>query len=227
MQKAISIFANSAGALLLAMATALFLIIWTNARDCVPPHDPIFLISLNDVFSFIGGITAVAASICLFSERRTLPAYLVLWIAYNYVVYRIALCFVGSHGLNGYLVGFSHAFGISAHASATTANVIFAYLFTGSCVVICFARRLPPPVEYQKAACPSCGGRVKFSIERLDQTISCPHCRAPVKLRRSEELLRMRCFFCKEHIEFPAYALGQKIKCPHCKMGIGLKEETI
>lgn len=226
MQKAISIFKNSAGALLLASASALFLINWTNPPDYMPPHDPIFLMSLNKLFWILGGICLLVACLCFFSGPRTLPLLLLAWVAFNYLVCRIGLSLQGCHSLAGYLGGFAHAFSISAGATATMADVTFVYLLTGSCIALHLLRRLPPALQFQKMPCPSCGGRVKFPIENLGQKIDCPHCKVPVSLRKPEELLKSSCFFCKEHIQFPAHALGRKIKCPHCKMEIGLREES-
>ncbi len=78
MQKAVFIFLNSAGALLLAMATALLLINWANAPDYVPLHDPLFSAPLNGIFRIVAVITAVAALLCFLSEHLILPTYLLL-----------------------------------------------------------------------------------------------------------------------------------------------------
>jgi hypothetical protein len=224
MQKAITTFTNSAGVLLLAVATALFLLNWTTPPDCVPPHDPIFLMSVNELFWILGGIAAVIGWFCLFSERLTIPSLLLFWFALNYVACRIGLRWYGCRSFAGYLEGFSRTFGVSAATANLLADILFAYLLIGGSIALRLSWRLPTPIVFQKMPCPSCGGRVKFPIESLGKTVVCPHCKASVTLRKAEELLRMDCFFCKEHIEFPAHALGRKIKCPHCKMEIGLKE---
>ncbi len=222
MQKAISIFRNSAGALLLALASALFLINWTSPADSVQPHDPIFLVSLNDLFWIIGGLVAVMALVCFFSERPRLAMFVLAWLAVNFLVCRIGLYWDGCPSLTGYLGGFSYAFGISAKAANAMTDMVFAYLLIGSCLALWILRRLPPPVEFQKMSCPACGAHVKFAAENLGQQIPCPQCQTIITLRKPGNL-KMSCFFCHEHIEFPVHALGQKIKCPHCQMDITLK----
>lgn len=223
MRKVISIYTNSAGALLLAVAVALFLINWTNPVDTVPPHDLIFQMPLNKQLWIMGGIAGVSALICFFIEWATMSALLLLWLALNYLAVRIGLWFEGNHSLTGYLGGFTYNFSISANATGVMADMFFIYLFIGGCLSLWFGRRLPAPVEFQKMSCPACGGHVKFPLRNLGQKVDCPHCRVTVALRNPEERLKSSCFFCYGHIEFPAHAVGAKIPCPHCKMDITLK----
>lgn len=225
--KFVYFFINSAGALLLAVASALFLVVWTCPADCVPPHDPIFLMPLNDLFLIIGGITAVAALICLFSERLTTPALLLLWLAFTYLVFRADLFWIGCNSLNSFLGGFNYVFEVSSKTANVMVDIVFAYLLFGNCVTILLARRMPPPTEFLKMSCPACGSHIKFAIKNLGQRLDCPRCKAKITLRKPDEILKMSCFFCNEHVEFPAHALGRKLKCPHCNMEIGLKEEPI
>ncbi|MGH7940532.1 MAG: hypothetical protein ACREFR_05620 [Limisphaerales bacterium] len=227
MQKAIAIFINSAGALLLAMATALVLINWTSAPDYVSPRDPIFAVSVNDWFWIFAGLGGALALVCLFSDGMRRPLLLLAGVGFECLIIRIGLAWEGCRSLSGYLQGFSRAFSISAGMANAVADAVFAYLFIGSCVALLLERRLPADLQWQKMSCPSCGGRVKFPIQNLGQMTDCPHCQALVTLRKPEEILKMACYFCKEHVEFPAHALGRKIKCPHCKIEIGLKEETV
>jgi hypothetical protein len=224
--QAIRIYLNSAGALLLALSAALFLANWASPADSKSPRDPIFLMPVNELFWIIGGISAVFALICFFSESTAFPIYLVLWLALNYLACRIALFWVGCHSLTGYLEDFSSSLAISAGVANAVSDVIFFYLLTGGCIALFADRRLPPEVQFQKMSCPACGGRVRFPLASMGQKVECPHCKVLVTLRKPEESLKMDCFFCKEHIEFPAHALGRKIKCPHCKMEVGLREET-
>jgi hypothetical protein len=220
------IFTNSAGALLLALASALFLINGTSPADYVPPHDPIFLISIRDLFWILGGIAIVMALICFFSEQPARVISLLAWFAFSFWIYRIGLFAEGCRGITGFLGGFPHAFGISSKAAAVLGDLLFASLLGGSCAALWLVRRLPQSVEYKKMSCPSCGTHISFATENLGQKIPCPHCHKTVTLRKPEHL-KMPCFFCKEHIEFPAHALGQKIKCPHCKNDITLREPAI
>jgi len=225
------IFTHSAAALLLAMASALFLINLTGPVHLVQPHDPIFAISLRHMFWIIGGIAVLAAWLCLFSERPAQPTAWVAWLATNFLIYRIGLYWNGCHDLTGFLGSFSYAFGIPAKAANMLADLVFAYLLIGSCAALFWQWRQSsktpllqhssPP--FLKLSCPSCGVHIEFATGDLGQKIPCPHCRATVTLRKPD-LLKMVCFFCNGHIEFPPHAIGTKIPCPHCKMDITLKE---
>jgi predicted RNA-binding Zn-ribbon protein involved in translation (DUF1610 family) len=223
MQKAISIFTLSAGALLLALASALFLINWTGPADLVQPRDPLFFMPLDELFWIIGGIAMVLALLCFFSERPTLPIMLLAWFAFNFWIYRLGLLAEGCRSLTGFLGGFPRALGISSQAATVMGDLFFASLLIGSCTALWLSRRLPQPVEYQKMSCPACGIHIRFDDRNLGQKIPCPQCQKTMTLRKPENL-KMSCFFCQEHIEFPAHALGQKIKCPHCNNDVTLKE---
>jgi hypothetical protein len=226
MQKAISTFISSAGVILLSIATALFLIDYTNPLNAVQPHDPIFFISVGNLFSVIIGIALVIALICLYGERLVSSAHSLLGFASSYFIIRISFWTVGCHSLAGFLVGFTYVFGINADTISVTADFVFGYLFIGSCLTILLEGRLPQSVKFQKMSCPSCGGHVKFPLRNLGRVINCPHCQGTIALRNPDEQLKIACFFCHGHIEFPSHALGAKIPCPHCKMGITLKEPT-
>jgi hypothetical protein len=224
-------FTHSAAALLLATASALFLINLTGPVHLVQPHDPIFAISLRYMFWIIGGIAVLVALFCLFSERPAQPTAWVAWLAANFLLYRIGLYCDGCHDLTGFLGSFSYAFGIPAKTANTLANLVFAYLLIGSCAALLWQWRHSsknPSIHQSttpllRMSCPGCGVHIEFATGDLGQKIPCPHCRATVTLRKPD-LLKAVCFFCKGHIEFPPHAIGEKIHCPHCKMDITLKE---
>ncbi len=222
MQKSISIFTNSAGALLLALGSALFLINWTSPADAILPRDPLFLMPLNELFWIIGGIAVVTALFCFFSEHPTVPIVLLAWLAVIVLVCQIGLWEAGCRGLTGYLGSFTYAFGISAKAANTLADIVFAYLLIGSGVALCIARLLPAPAAHQKMPCPACGARVQFTMENLGRQIPCPYCQSTITLRKTEDELKMTCVLCGGHVVFPAHALGQRISCPHCTKTITL-----
>lgn len=224
-QKSLSLFKDSAGILLIILASALFLINWTTPANNMPPHDPILFLPLNVLFFIVGGITAAVALFCLFSERSNTPIFFVFLLSVYYLLCRLVLRFEDCNSLVGFLGGCSYAFGITANSANTIIGLMFTYLLLGSSAAIWLQSRLPPSIEFEKMACPSCGGRVKFPLNRLGQKIACPICKSNLTLRKSNETLKMSCFFCEAHIEFPAHALSQRIKCPHCRREIGLREE--
>jgi len=130
--KAVAFFTHSAAGLLLAMASALFLINLTAPVHLVQPHDPIFGMSLRSLFWIIGGMALWIAFFCLFSDRPVWSLLWIAWLAANFLVCRIALYWTGCRTLAGFLGSYPYAFGISANAANALASLIFAYLLIGS-----------------------------------------------------------------------------------------------
>ena len=102
--KAVRFFTNSAGALLLAVALALFIANWDSA-GLTQLHDPVFVISMQNLFWIVGAIALVVAMICLFGEHRVwLKMAIVLWLAVNLFAYQMGFLSKGSHaGFSVYL----------------------------------------------------------------------------------------------------------------------------
>jgi hypothetical protein len=216
---------NISGALLLAMALSLFLVNWVTPTYILLPRDPVFAVPLRSLFWIFGGVAVAVSLICLFDDLPVRQMFSISCLATVFIAYQIGVYYVGSHGLSGYLGGFSRAFGMSAYCAGGLATFVFAYLLIMSCGSLAWLRRLRKlEANFLKMACPSCGGHIKFAIISLGGQISCPHCQTPVTLRKPEENLKISCFFCKEHIEFPPHALGTKISCPHCKKLITLQQ---
>jgi hypothetical protein len=225
------IFTHSAGALLLAAASALFLINLTGPPNLVMPRDPITGISFRYLFWGIGAVAVLVACLCLFSERpgRSIPW--VAWLATNYLMYRIGLYVEGCHSLTGFLACATYAFALPAKAASLLVDMAFTYLLIGGYGLILWHWLRSPtnPLLHRsttpslKMACPACGLHIRFAAQNLGQQVPCPQCKTTVTLRKPD-LLKTVCFFCKGHIEFPTHAIGEKITCPHCKMDITLKE---
>src|ERR1700722_8336148 len=113
LRKTISIFMHFSAVFLLMLATCLCLINCTNQTGSTQPHDPVFGIPLNLLFWIVCGFSWMAALTCLFGDSLALPAFLLLWLAFSYLAYRIGLYWVGCRTLTGFLGGFNYAFGIS------------------------------------------------------------------------------------------------------------------
>jgi DNA-directed RNA polymerase subunit RPC12/RpoP len=216
-------FIYSAGALLLAAASALFMTNWANA-GFGSAHDPIFSVTIRNLFWIVGGVELAVALICLFGRRIFLQLALVLWLSINLIVYR----FGTAGGFRGSIGNLSDVFGISADTADDLLKILVLCLLTGSFLSLLWLwmqKKSDDANGYLKTSCSSCGGHIRFATQNLGQKIACPHCQKETTLRKSD-LLKMSCFFCMEHIEFPTHALGQKINCPHCKMNITLKESA-
>lgn len=238
------LFKISAGAILLATASALFLINFTSPTDLVTPHEPILGFSIRITFWIVGGIAFIIGLNCLFSHKPFRVMLLLAWFATNFVIYQIGLIRCGYHGMTGFLGGFSYAFGIPSRVLNVSIYVVWVYLFSGSFGALWHlarSRKLDknqPPVESKsvqtqrsneafvrtlKISCTACGGHIKFPTNAFGETIPCPHCHATITLQKPKSL-KMACTVCGGNIEFPEHAAGQIIPCPHCKMEIILKE---
>jgi DNA-directed RNA polymerase subunit RPC12/RpoP len=227
MQKLITAYVYSAGSLLLALATALFLANLSMPPDFIPVRDPLLGLSQSAFFWVLGGALLITALFCLFGRQTGLSLSVVLWLSLNLMIYRLALPFTGvKGGLTGYLGSLAGAFGISTGTMIALLTMTVIYLFLGGCVAGLLVRaveRRELASPRAKLICAHCGGHVEFSLLNLGRKIPCPHCRKIITLRKPENL-KMSCFFCQEHIEFPAHAIGEKMPCPHCSMDITLKE---
>jgi DNA-directed RNA polymerase subunit RPC12/RpoP len=221
---------ETTGALFMAVAVALLFGIHASIGFELP-SDPIFELSLRTVYWVFSGLAFGLAIFCLFSQKASLKAALILWLTVNVMVYTLGLQWgKPNKAFSTYLSCMADAFDIAPGTAWWMAKFICLYLLIGSSMVLLLATRVKSREEKImaqtfKMVCPACGGRIRFAVENLGQAIPCPLCQAKLTLRKPD-LLKMTCFFCKGHIEFPAHAIGEKIPCPHCNMDITLKEQT-
>lgn len=191
-----SIFAVSAGVMLLALATAMFI---SNgvAAGFVQPHDPLLLVSMRNVFWLLGLIELAVALVCLFGHELWLKLGLIFWISMTLVIYQFGLLWVsGPRSLGGYWGDLAYAFGVSPNAVCWILRAIFLYLLAGN-VVLAAGSRVEKVLAkwrntancYLKNSCGRCGGHIEFPVSGVGQRISCPHCAAALTLRRPPETL--------------------------------------
>jgi hypothetical protein len=218
-KKLLNLYADSAGAFLLAVALLLFLGNLGSAT-LLQPRDPVLMISLRSLCWGAGLGALVLALLCLFVRSLWLKLALLLWAGVNLLIWQSAIYYQTHHwSLSGYFGILENAFHLPGSFSDWIAKMATGGLILGSSLSIFWLWTK----NTLKVACPHCGGRIAFDRKNLGQEIPCPHCQKILTLHKAESL-KMPCFFCKENIEFPAHALGQKIPCPHCKMDITLKE---
>jgi hypothetical protein len=217
---------NLAGALLLAVALALLLALRAGA-GFVPPRDPALLVSTNQLFAAVAALCLGVGCFSLLGKASIARALLVLWLAANLGVYALAFRWQGHpSALTACLAPVGAAFSLAPATAAGVAAVLLAVLLAAggaSLAWLAFAGSRAQLAASTRMTCPSCGGHLEFAVDHLGQTIACPHCRAPIRLRQPA-ILKTACYFCKGHIEFPPHALGRKSACPHCRMEITLKE---
>ena len=207
MEKLIRAYIYSAGALLLAMATALFLArIRQTPLDFVPLCDPVLNLPLPTLFGILGAVLLILGLFCIFGGQATVQLTHALWLSLNLMVYGLSLPYMGvKGGLKGYLGEVADVFGVSTSTMATLLAIAVWYLFLGSSIALIMVwaseriRRANPRI---KMACAQCGGHIDFSLRNAGQEIPCPHCQATITLRKPD-LLAMSCFFCQGHIKFP------------------------
>jgi DNA-directed RNA polymerase subunit RPC12/RpoP len=181
--KATRFFTNSAGALLLAVALAMFIANWASV-GLTQPHDPVFMISMRNLFWIVGAIALVVAMICLFGEKIWLKITLVLWLAANLSAYQIGILWKGSHaGFSVYLNSLAEAFGITSHAAYLILGLVFLYLLVGSSASLLWLW-MDNTGGYLKNVCARCGKHIEFPAQGIGQEIACPHCGAMVTLQK-------------------------------------------
>jgi hypothetical protein len=220
--KWINWFLLSAGLILLAAALNRFLIASGNARELLLP-EPVLSIPLRYGILLVGGLELAVGLICLFGKRPGLQLGWLIWLGFNFIVYRAALFYLHCNAQTSCLGDPTDPLHLSRTLLAPILPFLPFYLLVGSsAAAVCLWCR-GRQSNYLKMSCPGCGVHIKFLGKRIGEKTACPGCRTAITLRRSENL-KMSCFFCQGHIEFPAHAIGNKLQCPHCKKDITLKE---
>jgi hypothetical protein len=224
--KAIRLFTDSAGALLLATAVALIISIRGADADLAWPHDSVLMISLRTLYWIFAGLASGMALVCLFGRLAGFKMALILWLILNVTVYALAVHWNGHGGsISAYWNSLAEAFGIAPGAAYFLLTILFFYLLLGSSASLAWLwmnKSKTQDTGFLKVFCHSCGGHIQFAIQNLGQLIPCPHCRTMIVLKHSENI-KMSCPSCDGHIEFPVHGLGQSIACPHCTTPITLQ----
>ena len=183
------LFTNSAGALLLAVALAMFIANWSST-GLVQPQDPVLMVSMRILFWFIGAATLGIGLVCLFGKRVSLKIIFVCWLTMNLAVYQLGWLWKGDNrGVGVYLTSMADAFGITSNTAYWLLQMVFLYLLIGSSVsVLTFGAQtwMRKPLKstdgYLKGSCPNCGGYIKYPPLNSGQKIPCPHCRSTIAL---------------------------------------------
>jgi len=132
--KVIRWFTDSAGALLLALAMAMF-IGNTDGSMWVPPHDPLLVISMPVVFWIVGALELAVGLVCLFGKRAWLKTTLTLWLAVTFLAYEFGLFWAaGPRSFAGYMGNLASAFHVTPGTAFWILTMAFVYLLSGSVV---------------------------------------------------------------------------------------------
>lgn len=216
-------FVLSGGAIL-AFIGGGFVLEFFEKNQSLDITDPAFGIPFRFVTLLFGLLQLVASGFCLFTTRRTLSIWLVLWVVNSLLIYRLGMWWMNWSHPHAVVSPLAERFYLSVVMADTVMAVAAAYLSVGAGWTLLSLRLARRAEEFPKISCPSCGVHIRFAAENLGQSITCPKCRAAVTLRKPEEKLKMSCYFCQGRIEFPSHSVGEKLKCPHCNMDITLKE---
>jgi prepilin-type N-terminal cleavage/methylation domain-containing protein len=174
-------FTDSAGALLLGLAAAMFLANWDSA-GLTQPHDPVLGVSMRTLFWVAGLIELVVGLLCLRDPRVWLKLGLVFWLALDVSIYGIGLRWSGPiHDFSLYLDSLAAAFAMTPRLTCWILSLVFLYLLIGSSTALLWlwARSR----HYVKMACGRCGGHIEFHVRGIGQRTTCPHCAAEVTLQ--------------------------------------------
>jgi DNA-directed RNA polymerase subunit RPC12/RpoP len=200
-------------------------------------------IPLRYAVLIVGGFELAVALICMFGKRAGLQLGCLVWLATNYLAYRIGMLTMHCHPQATCIGCITDPLHLYRGPTGYSMELITFYLMLGSyvtCIWLWFKKKegktsqavatKPNRVERGqeaivrslKISCTACGGHIEFPTNFFGERISCPHCQANIILQKTRNL-KMSCMACEGNIEFPDHAIGQKIPCPHCKMDITLK----
>ena len=141
-QSMIRVFVYSAGGIILFLASAMFLVNFTNPVDLSPVNDPILHLPMTRVFWMVGGLGTLVSLVCLFGQKILLPATLVAGFALGFLACRVFVSACdSSQGFGGYLGGVGGLFAMSGRTADTLLVVTNLYLLAGSIVSVYVERK--------------------------------------------------------------------------------------
>lgn len=232
--KAVRLFLNSVGALLLIVGTAMFVSDVVNI-GFVAPRDPFFRVSMAKLFIIVGVIELYIGLFCFFGRQIWIKLCLVWLWALLSLAYLFSLCWiVGPYSYNGFWNSFSESVGISSFLTFLFLTTLFVYLLVGSSISIFFQWR---PTREQKTisdgagesmviTCQFCGERNTFSAQDLNKAKLCKKCKNIITSQMTADL-RRSCILCGGSIEFSTLVQGQSARCPHCQASVPSQDQSI
>ena len=128
-------FVFAAGLVLTLTGLAKIGSVFGHARVLDTP-DPLFGIAYRHLLLSVATLELAAASICFYSRNFRLNHYLIAWIATNFLIYRIALWFLGWEGNCRCLGSLTEVLNISDEVADVVSLLFMSFLLTGSYVKI-------------------------------------------------------------------------------------------
>ncbi len=124
-------FVYTAGAILLITAAAKFVSSFGSGKILMQT-DPIFRLQFRYVFCFAGGLEMMVALICFLSNKVTMSASLVAWLATTFCAYRFGLWQIGWHRPCPCLGNLTDALHVLPQTADVILRIILGYLLVGS-----------------------------------------------------------------------------------------------
>jgi len=124
-------FVWSAGIVLAAVGIAKAFSAAAPARALDTP-DPLFTIPFRQLFLLVGLAELLIAFFCLFTDKRRLSLLAVAWLSTNFLLYRLALWFIGWHHPCACMGSLAGALHLSDRAADNIMKGVLAYLLVGS-----------------------------------------------------------------------------------------------
>lgn len=131
MERLIRVFIRSCGVLLLITASAKIISTMGSAR-ILNTNDPIAMIPFRYMFLGVGTIEIAVALFCFVGRKSTPQLLTILWLASNFLLYRIGLVVVGYHRPCNCLGNLTDALPLSSDTIEVILRIILVYLLTGS-----------------------------------------------------------------------------------------------
>lgn len=133
------ILSSCGGILLLTGAAKLWSAV--GREPVLESVDPVFGLTLRELFTYAGVIEAMVGLHCLWSDRLQRSAALVLWLSGVFVLYRIGLSWLGGEGPCGCLGVLSFRWGLTPAAVDTVMKVVLGCMVFGGGAVLLLLRR--------------------------------------------------------------------------------------
>jgi hypothetical protein len=137
-RKAHFVLSSCGGILLLTGAAKLWSVI--SKEPVLESVDPVFGLTLRELFTYAGVIEAMVGLHCLLSVRLQRSAALVFWLSGVFVLYRIGLSWLGSDEPCGCLGALSFRWGLTPAGVDTVMKIVLGCMVSGSGAVLLLLR---------------------------------------------------------------------------------------
>jgi hypothetical protein len=137
---------NSVAAILLVTAVAKLGSAFGHAR-ILDAEEPVFGLGFRHVFIGAAVLEILVAFVCAFAPSVRARAMVLAWVGASFVIYRVAIYFIGYQKPCPCLGTLTEAIGLSPTVADTTLKVLLVYFIGGSSWVLLQLRRDGEPTQ--------------------------------------------------------------------------------